>query len=330
MINEIKDFIKKNYNFVIALMSVILLTLLSIIFIFSSTTINNDNKSLNSIVHELNKINISLESCNNGLSINPEKSTEILTSNIYMLKDLQSRLQEVETSSPKYAITEQNLMNSLSSTINLYEFCVYIISNPSEIISGENLNNFLDSKTEYLTSYSNLYKNNLEITLTNNTLLFWDNFYNYINSIIKVNRNSEIESSQHHNFIIELTSLLPTLDNLTEDLFPTIKKTKEDEADIQLILDSISIKEKNFSDVKRSIANIAIPDSSMEFYKALQDFLKIYDVYIDTVKDALLFEKNCSDKEKYSIEIEKKYNNAMSKYQDVIQAYLKFKDLINN
>ncbi|MBX7408820.1 hypothetical protein [Clostridium chauvoei] len=327
MNDKLKSLIHENHIFIISLISTVLFSTLLVVLIFSNIGINKTTKNFKSIAKSIDKINLSLEDCVDDFTIDTKKSISTLTESSESLKELANKISEIEIKSDKDKEIKSQLSDELSNTITLYDFCLHIINDPENIKSGDELEEFNTYKEACLTSYNALSKNNININFSDKTLLFFDNTNSYVNAIIKVNRDSDIKNSQKRDFILALDSFIPTLDKLSQDLMPAIKKVREDNRDMKVILDDLIEKEKLLDDLKNNVHTLSIPDGCMEFYNSLQEFLKIYDVYIKSMKEAVSFEKDCSDLDKYKSEIDNNYKNATSKYQDVLNSYQKYKDL---
>lgn len=330
IINKSKELIKGNKNFIIVLLSTTIPTLILILFMLSNINSNENNKSFNSIANEVNKINSSLEFCANNLTSNIDKCKKTLTNNITNLKEIQSKLDAIEPNSKEDQSKKQTLQNTLSDTISLYDICIYVINNPNETNFSEKLNELHSLKEKCIENYKVLTEKNIPIAFSDSALLFFDNTFNYINSIIKVNREMEIKNSQQRDFLLSLSSFSSTLDNLTENLTPAIEKIREDGRSIQSILDDLSIKRDNLTTLKSNLYSLSVPDGFIEIYDSLSHVIKIYDIYLASITDAVIYEKVCPDKIKYEDEVKKNYKNASSKYDDVLNSYSNFKQLINN
>ncbi|WLF69739.1 hypothetical protein Q6375_01580 [Clostridium septicum] len=327
MNDKLKSLIQENRIFIIALISTAFFTTLIVIFIFQYTGLSKTMKEFNNIAKEINKINLSLEDCVDDLTIDTKKSIETLNNSSKKLKELSSKISEVEIKSDIDSKIKSNLSDSLATTITLYDFCFHIISDSSNIKSGDEINEFNTYTENCLNSYNSLAENNIYIRFSEKSLLFFDNANNYVNTIIKINRDNDIKNIQKREFVLILDSFTSTIDKLCQDLTTAIQKVKEDKRDLKVILDDISEKDKLLEDLKNNVHSMSIPDGCMEFYNSLQEFLKIYDVYIKSMKEAVTFEKGCSDLNKYSKEIDRNYENAKSKFQDVLNSYDKYKNM---
>ncbi|GAB6169021.1 hypothetical protein JCM1393_14810 [Clostridium carnis] len=330
MNDKISSFIESHKKNIIIFSSLFITSTLIIFFIFTKLNSNKGMPALKNIGKDLSKINLSLEKGLNDMTINTTLASEILSDGSASLKELSFKLSNIETPSEKSIIAKKELANALSTTIALYDFSLYIINNPNEINSSKDLNDFLVYKDDCIKSYNTLRKDGISIDFSDKTLSFFENTYNYTNTVIKINRDRDFKSSNKRKFIIALESFDPTLEKLSEDLMPAIDKIRIDKRDIQVIVDDLYKKEKDFNDIQSSILNISIPDGCMEFYNALQEYLKIYDAYLKSMKDAVIFEKTSDKSEKSNKELEKLYDNASSKREDVISYYSKYKDLFKN
>ncbi|MGL5086883.1 MAG: hypothetical protein ACRC68_14425, partial [Clostridium sp.] len=169
----------------------------------------------------------------------------------------------------------------------------------------------------------------VEVSFSNDTIIFFDYITNYLNSLIKLNKTQNIINIQKRDFITSLKNLIPSLDVLTEDLKPALNKIKDDKRDLQGLLDDVNSKEILCKDVQTKLVTSSIPDGYGDYYTSLDEFLKLYTPYMSTLKNALIYEKSSTDKVKNKSQIADNYKNSFSKYEDVLSSYSNFKELLN-
>lgn len=325
MIDKIKLFINNNKIFILSLISATLVTCFAVILIVSNNGNNINKKSLKPIYNQMNSINDSLDVCIKDLTIDTTLSSKTLLDAKSSLDALAKEVISIETDSDEDILKKQSISNSISATSSLYDFCLYIINNPKEINSSETINKLNSLKEDCLKTYLDI-----DLEFSNSALTFLDNTNNYINTIIKINRDNDFKSTQQQNYLLALNDLSLELYKLSEDLMPAITKIREDNRDIQIIIDDIYSKEQSIISIKNKIAETSIPDGCMDYYDALQEFIKIYDVYLKSIKEAVVYEKTCTDMNKNKKIIDTNYKNAASKHQDVINYYESFNELIKN
>lgn len=329
MEDTLKLKIKENQKFILAIICTVMLSLIIVFLITSNTGVNKEMKDLKSIGAKINKINQSLTAGINDFSIDTSKSIPLLSSGATSLKDLALELSSIKTTSESTTSIKDELINALSTSITLYDYSIFMINNPEKVIGTENISELIGYKDECLNSYSILTDKGINISFSKDTIIFFDNTSNYLNTIIKLNKTQNIINTQKRDFITSLKTLIPSLDKLTEDLEPALNKIKEDKRDLQGLIDDVESKKSLCKDVQNKLVSSSIPDGYDNYYTALDEFIKLYNPYMSTLSNALIYDKSATDKVKNKKQIEDNYKNSFSKFEDVLASYSKFKELIN-
>lgn len=325
MKEKLITFSKNHKNLMLFLASAFLLLFFSVFFIIYNSDSNISKRSLKHIANDLNNINSNLESGIKDLTIDTNKSYEVLTTSSGELKKLLTSISEIKETNEEISSIKSDLNNAIDSTIALYDNCIYILSNLNSIKSSDDLNTFLTAKEKCVQSYSILSAHNVNINFSKKSLLFFENTYNYLNTIIKINRDSEFQNKQQREFFFQLESFNSDFNKLNEDLMIAINKIREDKRDLQAVIDDIYNKEHIYEEIQSKSVSISIPDGYMNVYESLNEYLNLYGIYLKSIKEAVIYEKTCSDIDKYSEEINKNYKNASSKRDDVLKAYSAYK-----
>lgn len=322
--------IKDNQKFILAIIATVLFSLILVFLISSNTGANKEIKKLKVIGTKINKINKSFNEGVKKLSINPTTSADTITKAITELKEIPINLSAINTNYENTKNIKHELIESLSSTIALYDYSIYIISNPQAVISDNNISELISYKDDCLNSYNILSAQGIKISFPHETIVFFENINNYINTVIKENKTQNIINSQKRDFVLSLKNLTPYLNTLTQDLEPALNKIKEDKRDLQVLIDDLNDKETVLKDVKTKLTSTSIPDGYQVYYESLDDFFKLYTPYITAFKTAIIFDKSSVDPIKDKKEINDNYKNVLTKYEDVCNSYSYFKELINN
>ncbi|MBB6623530.1 hypothetical protein H7E67_08820 [Clostridium gasigenes] len=330
MQDKLKAIIKENQKFILAIITTIMFSLIIVFLISSNTGANKEMKQLKSIGTKISKINHSLSKGIKDLSIDRNKSIEVLSIGATDLKDIPIELSSIKTNYESTSNIKEELASALSTTITLYDYSIYLINDPEKVVIDENIFELTSYKDDCLNTYKLLTNQGIDISFSDDTITFFDNIKNYLNALIKVNKAQNIINSQKQDFIISLKSLIPYLNTLTEDLEPALNKIKEDKRDLQVLIDDIEAKEEIYKDVQIKLLSSSIPDGYGDYYTTLDEFSKLYTPYIESFKTALIFDNSCVDPIKNKKEINNNYKNIFSKYQDVLASYSKFKELLNN
>lgn len=330
MEDKLKAKIKENQKFILCIIATVLFSLIIVFFISSNTGPNKEIKDLKSIGNKINNINNSLSKGLNNLSIDTNNSIKILSTASDKLKENSLVLSTIETKYENTVAIKNELSNALSNTITLYDYSIFIINNPEKVVSDETVSELISYKNNCINSYKLLEPYGIDISLSDETIIFFDNIKNYTNAIIKLNKSQNIINAQKQDYLFLLESLTPYLDTLTEDLKPALDKIKEDKRDLQGLLDDLDSKESIYKDIEKKLLSTSIPDGYNDYYVCLEEFSKLYTGYLSSFKTAVIFDKSCDDPIKNKKEITNNYKNVQSKYEDVLASYNKFKELLNN
>lgn len=290
------------------------------IFIYNNKLNNNPlvviTKKLNTINEEV------IKNFSNNIG-----GTSLLNDSLIESVDLLKNISEEIDADENNIFSEDKelqslLSNSIASNIYLYDNLNYLILNSKELNSNYDLNKFLALRDNCINDYSNLKKQyNLNLSFINKLDSYSGEYYNYLNELIKNNRDAAFKEKQVRKFLIKLESLNKEMNYLNEDLMPAIDKTREDNRDLSVILNDLSNKEEKVVTIKNELYLISIPEGYDEVYVILGEYFNLYEIYLASMKNAVIYENTCSNFESYSNEIIKKYENASLKRDDVLEVY---------
>ncbi|WP_300380348.1 hypothetical protein [Clostridium sp.] len=288
-------------------------------------------KALNSTFSNINSINKSLSSSIKDTTIDTEKASFLVEDCIKELNDLKATLININESSLKNPNVKKYLSASIDDTLLLYNYLFNSLSSPKDVINNESLDNFYKLIENCTLSYKKVSSHNSkEVKFSKETFVFFNNYHNYLNSLIKINRDFEFLSKQNREFLMKLEGFTTSIDTLNKDFSLAINKVREDKRDLSVVIDDIYLKEELFEDLKKNAFSLSVPDGYLNVYNNLFDYINYYEIYITAIKNAAIYEKTCSDVDKYSKEINKNYNNAYSKREDVLSSYEDFVLTIKN
>lgn len=330
MEDKLKVKIKENQVFILSILGTVMFSLIIVFLISSNTGPNKEMKQLESIWIKIDTINQTINSATDNISVAKNKAIDAISAGIIKLKELPIELSLIETTYESTTNIKYELETALSSTITFYDCSIYMINNPDNVVNYDSLSELTSYKEDSLNTYKILFNQGINTSFSNESNICFDNITNYLTSLIKLNKTQNIIDSQKQDFIISLKNLIINLNTLTENLEPALNKIKEDKRDLQVLIDDIEGKELILKDVKTTLGLISIPDGYSDYYTYLDEFLKLYQPYISEFKEALIFDKSCTDKIKNSEKINNNYKNIFSKYQDVVASYSEFKNIINN
>lgn len=319
---------KKNSIFIVLTLCFVLL--LSLFFIIYNSTENKTKRQLKSISKEVITVNSNLSKCIKDLTIDTNSSKEVLSDGIDKFNNLLKTIDEIDTTNSDISSTKDNLTIALNSTINLYNASLTALSNSKSIRTTDDLNKFNNFRETCITDYSTLESNGIKLIFTEENLKYFDNFYNYLNTLIKINRDSDFNSSQKRDFINTLERFNKDLTYLNEDLTIAINKVREDNRDLNVIIDDVFKKEDTYNIIKEKSSYISIPEGCMDIYEAFNEYLNTYSAYLKSIKEATIYEKTSSDLDRDSSEINKNYKNSASKREDALESFQKYQDKLKN
>lgn len=327
--NELLKKIKNNSYMFIFYIFIFILFLGGVKYFYGAKY--NNKKALNSTFSHINSINDGLYSSINNNSIDIEKASSLVTEGLLELNTLKDELITIDDSSLKNPNIKRYLDISIEDTILLYNYLSNSLSSPRDIVNNESLDNFYNLVENCTLSYEKASSySNKEIKFSNESIVFLNNYYDYLNNLIKTNRDINFLSKQNREFIIKLEDFKTSMDGLNKDFSLAINKVREDKRDLSVIIDDIYLKEDLFEGLKEKTFALSIPDGYLTTYNYLFDYINYYEIYIATIKNAVIYEKTCSDIKKYSKEISKNYENAYSKREDVLASYEDFILAIKN
>lgn len=323
-------YIKEHKNIVIVSLTLLILLSFSLFFLVYNSKENRTKRYLKNLSKDLNEINLTLSNGVKDLTIDTYISKDILSSGQESLNKVLESVLDVEEISPEVSLTKSNLTAALNSTISLYDSSLSALYNPETIKSNEDLDNINTLKDICILNYSKLKDNKININFSDESLKYFNNLSNYINTLIKINRDSEFKNTQTRDFIYILEGYKNDISYLNEDLSIAINKVREDKRDLQVIIDDIYKKEETYNSLKNRLAFISIPEGCMEVYEGLTEYLNSYSAYLKSIKEAVIYEKTASDVNKLSSEIDKNYKNSTSKRDDALKAYSNYDNKLKN
>ncbi|MDV4149228.1 hypothetical protein R0131_00090 [Clostridium sp. AL.422] len=322
-------YFKENKGATIASLTVLFLLLFSIFFLTYNSKENRTKRYLKNAAEELNEINSTLPNGIKDLTIDTDITKELLSNGLNNLNKTLISVSDVEETSPDISLTKANLNSALNSTISLYDYSLSTLNNPEGIKNIDDLDKFNVLKETCIMHYSELEGNKINIKFTESTLDYFNNFSNYINTLLKIKRYSEFKDTQTRDFINILTGFKEDILYLNEDLSIAINKVREDKRDLQVIIDDIYKKEELYDSLKEKVALMSIPEGCMDIYESLDEYLNSYSAYLKSIKEAVIYEKTASDTDKLSNEINKNYKNSTSKRDDSLNAYSSYESKLN-
>lgn len=318
--------LKKHKTLVISTIAAVFIICISLFLLVFNSKDFKSKRELTKISKELNNINLSLSDSIDDLSIDTSKSSSNLSEGLTSLRELSLRISEVNATYIKNSDIKDALSTSVDSTINLYDTSLNLLASPGSINSNDILTNFDDLKNQCISDYEILSAKGVNVRFSNSTLSFFNNYYGYLNTLVKINRDSQFKDSIEKEFVYKLESFKNDFTHLNEDLTPAINKIKEDNRDLEVIIDDIYKKEKLYEYLEETLSRISVPEGRMDTYETLKEYLNAYNPYLIAIKEAVILDKTTDNKEE---DINKKYKEASSKRENLLTTFEGFINKLN-
>lgn len=330
MIKKFLTFFDEHKNVLTVFLTLLFILLFLLFYMTYNSKENIAKRNLKSISKDISNVNSNLAKCIKDLTIDTNTSKEVLLAGVDSLKGILQSIDDVPDVNPNIALAKDSLSNAINSTLDLYSSSLIVLSDSKSIRTNDDLNKFNTIKENCILDYSNL--NNIGITLTfsESSLKFFDNFYNYMNALIKINKDSDFNASQKREFINTLQSFNKNFEYLNEDLTLAIDKVREDNRDLIVIIDDLLKKEELFNTLKQKSFLLSIPDGCNDIYESLNEYLTSYPIYLNAIKEAVIYEKTSDTDKDISSEIDKYYKNSSSKRDDVLNFFKIYEDKLKN
>lgn len=307
------------------------LLLLSLFFLISSFIDKSSSKTDNSLYIISNELDIINNNLVKKLDSNFEDIDSLIPVFTESLTSLNKTLEIVKDHYNDNIAYKNMIISSISSNIYFYDNCLETLNNRDDINSSYELNKFHSLKNSCINNYELLLETfNLDFSFVSNMEKTFDEYYISLNKLIKENRDNEFKLKQEEEFIMNLKNLNKSLPSLNQDLIPAILRIRDENRDLSVILDDIQIKEDNFYKIKNTIVSTSLPEGSLEYYTLFSEYLNLYEIYLSSIKEAVVFEYSLDNYSENSKAINRRYKNSSSKREDVINSYNSYISTFSN
>lgn len=318
--------IKLNKKLIIGLAIIISLPLLILLCI--KFTPNNKNLSkLNNLTTKIEDSNKSLKDAVSEHTIDTEQSESLLASGLVTLNTIKEDLSEI-TFSNDYSKIKDKTSEVLDYNIKLYEITLSILRNPTDKDITAKYTDFTKNYELLLSNYESLSLLGVKSNFPESAKTFFDNSSLYISTIIQLNRDKDILTSQKQEYISILEECLTSFKSINEDLKPALSKIKEDGRSLDVLLSDIREKKSKLNIIKNKSYSITIPEQGNTCYEYLQNTINFYELYITSLEHSIVVEKSSSSSVTDE-NIANNYTNSFSKYSDFITSLEQFEKEIN-
>lgn len=305
--------LKLEKKFVFAIISIIVLPIL-ILGIIKLTPSHRNISKMNKIISKIEECNKSLKNCLDGDSINSENTKDILTNNTLILSDIKNELDSLKVVNKNESL-KFKLSETLDYNLNLYQLTLNLLKDPSSSEIHLTFSEYSKTYELLVSNYDTLDLLGLDASFPEEAETFFSKSTGFINTIIKLNRESDIKVSQKKTYVLSLEECISLFDGISEDLRPALAKIKEDGRSLDVLLKDVKEKRSKFSELKSKTYSLTIPEDGNECYQVLQDTLNYYDLYIASLEHSIVVEKSSNNTENNE-NINNNYNNSFEKYED--------------
>ena len=328
-----KEYLKNNFNFIICLIISIIITstcviLLNISSNMKSTTTYSNLSNYALIANNLNSINSSLNNCTADTSLNIQAASSLLKNALADLDNCKTSLASLSSNDNNQI--SSNLLKALDDTYNLYTYCLNYISTYEDYSLDELTANLDALKNNCIASYSKLSDEGISLNYSSSLQNF---LYAFISHYSKLNQSkieSELKHSQNTEFITKLSAISNNFLGLLEDLKPAVDRVREENRSFDAIINDLNDKENSFNSLKKDLNSVSIPEGYLNYYNNLNDIFSLYSSYLNSIRTAIIYERSSSDYKKNKTVIDKNYDNAYKKYNNVLESTQQFLSLLEN
>lgn len=314
--------------------SVLIFTLTFIIvicymFILKSSPNNKDIKNLNNICSSIEASNYNLKEAIKDDTIDISTANNILCDNLINLNNSLNYLDKLSLESTNNDSLKIELTNTLKSNIKLFELTKDILSNDSSKNISETFNEYTLELDNVKKNYEKLEKSDLKISFPMKTIDFFDCISNYANALIKISRDDDISFEQRRNFCLTLKKAIDSLENISDNLEPTIVDIYNNNRSLDSLSNDIQNKKSSINTLKYESYKLIVPENCNEYYNKLQETINCYNTYISSFSMALCTHKASGNKFDMSL-LNSTYKDSFSKYEDYQTIFSELKEDVNN
>lgn len=295
---KFKTFISNPFAMTFSILGLMLFSVMLFMLLKS-----NDANKISNIIENINKINNQIVETDEFSS---KDFIESFNQNILDLESLNKNITELKVSSD-HEKEKQLLLDIVSKNTDFYKDIIYLLENINGTSTLENNKAVLDSKTALEASFSTMNELNHKLGFINNTDCLLNKFSNYVNELIKLSRDSDINTIKESSFKSSIDLLYIKFAPLNEDMFFILNLVKEDGRSLNPVLDSINQKIEDFAVLNDELYSLSVPSGYEGYFTALQSVFKQYDIYIKTMREYLIHEINKTSNNTLEDEAKKSY-----------------------
>lgn len=304
--------LNKKLLYILGLVLIIPLIILVLINLFPK---NKDITQLNTLCENIENCNNTLNTCLNDDKLDTSKSKDVFSNNILTLNNIKSQISSLALKDENNTVIKEKTLEALDYNISLYDDGINLFKNQKNINLNDKFNDYKNTYTQLLKSYDTLDSLGIHISMSNEVKNYFESTFYYFNSIIKLTRDNDIKVNQKKSYVSNLDDCIKSFSDIDEDLKPALNKIREDNRNLDVLLQDLKDKKSKLNDIKNKTYCIAIPEDGMDCYDLLQDTINYYDLYITSLEHAIMIEETSNDSDDKE-SIEENYTNSFAKYDD--------------
>jgi hypothetical protein len=332
---------KKKNNAISLILSILAFVLLAggvfygTYYFFMGRSSDSYENSVKVIIDKINEVNSSVSALIKGQALDADRTRKELSAKIDILVKQKDKLSSMG-STDKYIKDHDKLILGLDSNILVYRQIDAILRNPSgkDIAqAGEDLKKY---RQECIENYSGTHIRNAKIELSDASIKLVDYTLNYVNEMVKLQRDKEINQNQNLTFINSIDSLITKFSSIKIDFAAQMSIVRSEKGNLDNVIALANKNKDELAGVYQEFSNLAVPSnkvsSAISSYQLFKKILQEYDTYLEDFMYAANNEKlsggNIS-KEKiteiYSASIAE-FNKIAKDYTDFLKVYSEFRE----
>lgn len=312
--SKVKSFFSNQFS-----MSFIILIILLLIVLIRQNLVSKDFKTLISFSNSISEINntsiekskLSSKSLGNALS----KTTS-------ELKEIENSLTSFQPSN-KYTKHKDLLLEGLKKNIELHSKLASLFETPNNDILSSKNKEAIQLKNDINLIFKQCNDLKLPVSLGKDSNALSYTSLNYINEIIKLNRDKDITNNQSATYIAQIDNIYNELSLLNEDLFLIIDTMKKENRSLSTVLDDINKKITTFNTLNSELYSLSVPIDLINSFNSLKTVFGNYDTYINSLRNYVLHELNNSSDPSL-------LNTSKNNYENLNKSIDEFKSELNN
>jgi hypothetical protein len=283
---------------------------------------NSYEKDVKVVVDKVNEINSSVPALFKGQAIDPAKIKTEMSGKIDALSKRKTDLEGL-TVTDKYKKDHENLLKGLSKNILIFRQIDAIAKNPNGSDLGKAGEDLGKYKDEALESYSLVNIKNLKIGLTDDGLKLIEYTSNYVNEMVKLNRDKEISQNQNLEFINSLDKLISRFSPINADLAVQMSNIRNQKGNMDNVIALADKNRDSLASIQQEFSNLTVPSKAVNSYKLFKNILEDLDSYLQSFVYSANNEK-LSGSDLEAEKIKEIYAEPTAKFKEITKAYNNF------